>query len=187
MKLTDKLLVDETDESEREIVEFGVNQLIALGVGITISVLISILLKEFVRTTLLLLCLLPLRQNAGGFHLKNRKICTAVSVTLLVSMVLMMKYTTIPRLAALTIWAIGSIPIVTLSPIGNANRELDDIERDVFGRRARMIWLVETTGFLSLWGVGLSCWYIIIMLSTVLTGLLVVIGYIQECCFQTER
>lgn len=182
MKLTNRLIDDETDSNEQEIIKFGVEQLTTLVVGAFVTLIIGVLLNEPIRTAMLLLCLLPLRQNAGGFHLSKKWSCTVVSVLLLITMILIIKYLSIPRNMSIVLLALGSIPIVFLSPVGNANRRLDQAEIRVFGNRAKMIWLAQTIVFFILWILDLSQWYIIILLSITVSSLLVLLGFVQEHC-----
>ena len=118
--------------------------------------------------------------NAGGFHLRSRKNCTVVSTFILIGMVMIIKYVTISPILSIVLWVISSVPIVLFAPIGNTNRELDEIEVKVYGRRTKIIWIAESMLFLFLMLMKSSDWYIIILISVVLTGLLVFIEYIRE-------
>ena len=75
---------------------------------------------------------------------------------------------------------LGSLAIVFLAPVGNLNRPLDEDEKRVFGNRAKAVWLIETLAFFILWFIDQPYWNIILLVSVVLTGLLVTIGYIQQ-------
>lgn len=188
MKLVDYIIGDNPiDEEEKEIIEFGVERLITVVVASIVVIAIGYILHELVRTILLLLCLLPLRQNAGGLHLSNKWVCAFVSVSALIAMVLIMKYYVPNSLLMLIITVISSFPIVMFAPIGNANRELDLIEKKVFGNRAKTIWIIEILLFLLLYSNELTHWSIIISFSVIVTGTLVFIGKIQESITELSR
>ncbi|MBO7565402.1 MAG: accessory gene regulator B family protein [Clostridiales bacterium] len=180
MKIADKLLEEGASESEREIVQFGVERLITLLIGLAAAIIAGLILHELPRTLLLLFVLFPLRQYAGGFHLKGKYICAVLSVLVLIGLILIIKYLTIPRIISMSAFLLGSLAIVFLAPVGNLNRQLDEDEKRVFGNRAKTVWLIETLAFFILWFVNLSYWNIILLESVVLTGLLVTIGYIQQ-------
>ena len=180
MKIADKLLEEGASESEREIVQFGVERLITLLIGLAAAIIAGLILHELPRTLLLLFVLFPLRQYAGGFHLKGKYICAVLSVLVLIGLILIIKYLTIPRIISMSAFLLGSLAIVFLAPVGNLHRQLDEDEKRVFGNRAKTVWLIETLAFFILWFVNLSYWNIILLESVVLTGLLVTIGYIQQ-------
>lgn len=184
MKIADMLLDQNSDETEKEIVQFGVDRIVTILVATFLVLIVGYLLDEIIRTILLLICLFPLRQNAGGFHLSGKCACSIVSVSSLIGMVLIMKYCAIPYYFSLVILLAFSIPIVYWAPVGNRNRILDEKEKVVFGNRARTIWLFETVTFMVLWGLNKSGWYIIILLSVVVTGSLVSVGRFQEMLFE---
>ena len=184
MKIADMLLDHNSDEAEKEIVQFGVERIVTVLVATFLVLVVGYLLDETIRTILLLVCLFPLRQNAGGFHLTNKYACSIVSVSSLICMVLIMKYCAIPYYFSLITLLAFSVPIVYWAPVGNRNRFLGEDEKVVFGNRARTIWLFETVAFMVLWGINQSRWYIILLLSVVVTGSLVSVGRFQEMLFE---
>lgn len=188
MKLVDFIIGDSPiDEDEREIIEFGVERLITVVVASIIVIIIGFVLHELMRTLLLIMCLLPLRQNAGGFHLSNKWVCAVASVLSLIGMVLLMKCYTPNSLIMLFVTIVASFPIVIFAPVGNLNRELDLMEKKVFGNRAKTIWIIEILLFLFLFSNELTYWCIIISFSVVVTGILVFIGKIQESILEMSR
>ena len=184
MKIAEKLLDQDADADEREIVDFGVERLVTIIVASFFVLFVGFLLNETIRSILLMICLFPLRQNAGGFHLNSKYACSIVSVLCLIGMLLIIKYCVISYYIAIIVLIIFSMPIVYWAPVGNRNRILDEDEKIVFGNRTRMIWLIETIVFLVLWSLNQSGWYIIIVLSVVVTGSLVSIGRFQEMLFE---
>ena len=187
MKIADRLLDEDASESEREIVQFGVERLITLLIGLAVAVIAGILLGELPRTLLLLLLLFPLRQYAGGFHLKGKYICAVLSVMVLIGMILIIKYLPMQRIISMSAFLLASLAIVFLAPVGNLNRQLDEDEKRVFGNRAKTVWLIETMAFFILWFLDLPYWYIIPLVSVVLTGLLVTIGFFQQKLHRGEK
>lgn len=187
MKIADRLLDEGASESEREIVQFGIERLITLLIGLAVAVVAGLILHELPRTLLLLLALFPLRQYAGGFHLKGKYLCAVLSVLVLIGLILIIKYLTVPRIISMGAFLLGSLAIVFLAPVGNLNRPLDEDEKRVFGNRAKAVWLIETLAFFILWFIDQPYWNIILLVSVVLTGLLVTIGYIQQKLHTGEK
>lgn len=187
MRIADRLLDEGADPSEREKIEFGVEGIVAILVGVSITICVSYLLKEMIRTALLMAFLIPLRQYAGGYHLKSRRTCTVVSVLILFAMIYIMKYANIPRPVALILFVLSSVPIVFWAPVGSVNRQYDMDEKREFGNRAKTVWLLQTVIYFVLWIIDLPKWYIIILLSVIVTSVLVSIGHIQEIFFAGDK
>jgi accessory gene regulator B len=168
------------DETEKEVVRFGIDRIKVLIIGLLITCLVGIILGEFLRTVLFLICILPLRQNAGGFHLKSRWTCLVCSSGVLISSALILKYVKINETGALFVIILDALVLFAVAPVGNCNRILDEIEKKVYRQRTRFICGVETLVFLLLFMNGKSEWYEIFWLSETITGTLVVVGKVQE-------
>ncbi len=184
--IKDMLIDENMSEDEKEIIRFGTERIITMIIGVIVVLVSSVFLHETLRAILFIVCILPLRQYAGGFHFNNKYICTIVSVTLLLISLIVMKQMYMSSYVAVGIYMLFSMIIVFLAPVGNTNRELSVNETVVFGNRAKTIWLIETTVFIVLWTAGSYQWYIIMLLSVVITGVLVLLGYVQETIMKQD-
>ena len=113
------------DESEKEIVMFGLKRLAVLILSSVIIFILGTLFHEIWRTVLLMALLLPLRQNAGGFHLKSQYGCGICSVLILFIAILCLKYLAINHYFAICLVLISATTIIMMAPISNANNPLD--------------------------------------------------------------
>ncbi len=175
-------ILDNSDNyiENEEIVRFGFER---IKVAIIVSLLIIVtggILHEIVRSILLLIFLLPLRQNAGGYHMRSSRNCAIFSYFVFLILIMILKYVELGLWICILIWGICFTTILILSPVGNENHPLDTMEKKVYGRRARIICCIESGLFFALVYFDISYIYRIIIISEIVTAILLVIGIVQE-------
>ena len=180
MKNKASVLIEEEKEVEKEQLDYGIACIVALAIPLAIAAIFAVILERAIEMVLLMACLFPLREHAGGFHFSNRRMCSVVSTLIFILQILAIKYWEVHRYIAIAAFIVASIPIAFFAPVGNKNRNLDLYEKEKYGDRAKTIWLVQTFAFFVLWILNLSRWYIIILVAVMTVGMLVSIGYIQE-------
>lgn len=77
---------------EKEIVLFGLMQGRSLINSIAVTILLGLLMGLLWESVLFVICFLPLRRYAGGFHAKTREGCLFFSVTIVVAAFFVIKY-----------------------------------------------------------------------------------------------
>ena len=167
------------NNEEKEIVYFGLKRLKVILIAGILVIITGMLLQEINQTILYIACLLPLRQNAGGYHMQKIWKCSVFSYIILVLMIFYLKYIEL-NVGVSAILLICSILIISLlSPVCNKNHYLDNMEKKVYGWRARRVCYIE----------GIRCiificfkknWYKIVLMAEVTTAVLLIIGKIQE-------
>ena len=180
MGIVDYLTNDESiDDDEKEILEFGFERIKVLMVSIPIVILAGLLFYEIPKTLVLVLCLLPLRQNAGGYHIDGKYSCAVLSLITLILEILAIKYVVLPPAVAALIIFIDTILIFVLSPVGNKKNVLDEIEMKVYGKRAKEICIMESILFMMFVILNLPKWYMIVVLSESTVGMLLLVEKLQ--------
>ncbi|MBD5096733.1 MAG: accessory gene regulator B family protein [Lachnospiraceae bacterium] len=165
---------------EKEIVHFGLERLKVAVVAMVLIIITGVLLHEIWRSILLVVCLLPLRQNAGGYHMRSSRTCAIFSYVVLVLLILCVKFVVFDSWIHVLIWSGCFALILLLSPVGTENHRLDVDEKKVYGRRARIICYIESALFLILVYLGKSYWYKVILTAEIVTAILLIAGKIQE-------
>lgn len=131
------------NNEEKEIVYFGLKRLKVILITCILVIITGMLLHEISQTILYIACLLPLRQNAGGYHMQKIWKCSIFSYIILVLMIFYLKYVEL-NVGVNVILLISSIIIISiLSPVCNKNHYLDNMEKKVYGRRARLVCYIE--------------------------------------------
>ncbi|WP_090530909.1 accessory gene regulator B family protein [Pseudobutyrivibrio sp. UC1225] len=186
-KIEKFILTNSDNEEEKEILYFGVERFLIFCFGIIIILLSGVLLDELPRTLVFVTCIFPLRQNAGGFHFNDSKKCTVCSLGLLIISIKLMKIISLSSLCAILLSLISTGFILYFAPVGNKNRELDELERKVYGRRTKCICLVENFLLLSFIIVNANNWYQTIIFAEMITSFLVILGVVQEQYTKGEK
>ena len=171
---------DISDDDEREIVSFGVARLKVALIALVLIIVTGIFLHETFRCVLVIAILLPLRQNAGGYHMKSSRICAVISYVVLLFSMIAIKYFEITHRLAFVLLIFSAIVIILISPIGSENHPLDDTERKVYGRRTRIICCFDSALFMILLFLDASYFYKPILMAELLVAIALIIGRIME-------
>ena len=167
------------NNEEKEIVYFGLKRLKVILIAGILVIITGMLLQEINQTILYIACLLPLRQNAGGYHMQKIWKCSIFSYIILVLMIFYLKYIEL-NVGVSAILLICSILIISLlSPVCNKNHYLDNMEKKVYGWRARLVCYIEGLIFI-IFICFKKNWYKIVLMAEVTTAVLLIIGKIQE-------
>lgn len=141
-----ELLIKDCDwlsAEEKEIVLFGLMQGRSQFNSIAVTVLLGLLMGLLWESILFVICFLPLRRYAGGFHAKTQGGCLLFSVTVIITAFLAVKY------LQCTNWVIVAVSFVCLAvlwkiaPVGNEKRLLSKEEKAYFGKKVKIIAGIE--------------------------------------------
>lgn len=161
---------------EKEIVLFGLENLIGNLLGLVITLIVGYCFGDIFAGLGLWLLVFPLRRNAGGYHADTRAKCMVVSTAaeIITFGLLYIPNWSYEVYAVIALLLSGIIFI--LAPVGNQNKPLDQIEYRVYCRRTRFILVAEgilfVLGFLLLR--KLLC--ILVTMSFFIVGTALVIG-----------
>ena len=127
-----ELLIRDCDwlnAEEKEIVLFGLMQGRSQFYSVAITVLLGLLMGLFWESVLFVVCFLPLRRYAGGFHARTRRGCLLFSIAVVFSAFFVIKYI---RCADWIVVAVSVICLAVLwkiAPVGNEKRLLSEEEK----------------------------------------------------------
>lgn len=63
------------NDDEKKIIRFGLERFKIVVISLALIIITGSLLNETIRSIMFVVCILPLRQNAGGYHMKNSQTC----------------------------------------------------------------------------------------------------------------
>ncbi|MGN0319585.1 MAG: accessory gene regulator B family protein [Lachnospira sp.] len=172
------------DNRKREIVKFGLEMIRMLLISGIISILIAFFLKMLFEALIFLAVFIPLRQNAGGYHAKNKITCAIMSVIIYINTLYIIKNYNINGIMQLVLCFFNTVVIMYLAPASNNNNELDQAEREVYRHRTRIIFILELLIYMVLFISGLQYWSGIIIISVTIVSTLVCIGKIQNSIYE---
>lgn len=161
---------------DSEIYAYGLYQGIVIIINILTYILISLYFKMVWESVIFLVCYIPLRTYAGGYHARTQVKCYFLSILMITLVILAIK--TVPWTSSIMIGLLllgGSI-IFVLSPVEDSNKPLSDSQKIVFKRIARTILLIELIIGITLLQMGYIMFVLPITLAMVVACIMVVFG-----------
>lgn len=167
-------------EEERELYEFGIRNGMILFLDIATAFLIGLLTTKLAVVAIFTVSFMVLRGYTGGYHSDSRIFCYIGSNMVLFipvyteNIFLMASDMQVYILLSLTI-----VIILWLSPMHSKNRKLDQKERKHFGRKARLVAVMELIIFLALWYIGQTAYAYAVYTSICITAVFMLAGKAQ--------
>ncbi|MDE5936425.1 MAG: accessory gene regulator B family protein, partial [Ruminococcus sp.] len=126
-----------------EIMEYGFYILMSKIIFITSIIIIGVIFSELVPILLFTLFYTPLRSFAGGIHATTPSRCFVFSLVMLILVAMFNKYIFVSRYILFVFLILASIIIILLSPVETANKPLDEIEKNIYGIKTKIIMLID--------------------------------------------
>lgn len=129
---------------DREVYVFAMKTFLIQGSNIIISLLLGYWLQSFWYCALFLCVMIPLRSDAGGYHAPGPISCFLLSFSLLAGALLWIKGNIPHKLTITVCLAVFLFPfILKHAPLAAKTKPLDEQEKKIIGKRARIIVTVE--------------------------------------------
>ena len=97
-----------------------------------------------------------IRTYAGGYHAKSQLGCYIFSTVAITVILLGIKHITFSGFIYLLATLISTTVIYVFSPIENINKSLSQIEKELYGKKARSLVCIFTTVSLIMWFMEVS-------------------------------
>lgn len=161
---------------DTDIYSYGLFQLLMMCLNVITTILVGMLLKEFIPCLLLNIFYIPLRINAGGFHAKTPFRCYLYSTIIIVSLLLILKYIPISLLTSLILLIISSVVVWIIAPVATVDDPFDEIEKTVYKKRTKIVLIFEVVFFI-IFAIFFSRWLSnTIVLSVVTEATMLLLG-----------
>jgi accessory gene regulator B len=128
---------------DREIYLFGIWQGLFMLLNIITMSLVGLVSGAFLYVLVFAFAYLPLRSFAGGYHAKTPLRCYFASTAITVLVAVMSLAITFNAHVLAVLLPIHGALIIALSPVGNANKPLDNLEKKVYKKKAVQICAVQ--------------------------------------------
>lgn len=142
------------DEEDKEIYLFGFYQGLIFLLNIATALLTGIILDMFLESVLFLICFIPLRIYAGGYHAKTQLRCYVMStVTTVILLYLIAFLQKNMGVEVIALYIIPTCIIWKLAPVQDKNKPLDLDEEKKYRKRVRsmLIFISCILGCLYFW------------------------------------
>ena len=167
-------------EEEQELYQFGIRNGMILLLNVVTALVIGLLTEQLAVVAVFTLSFMVLRSYTGGYHSDSRIFCYLGSnLVLLVPVYTQAVFykTSLARLLAVLLVSAGIIFL--LSPMHSKNRKLDKEEQKYFGRKARLIAVLELAVLGILWYAGQIPYAYAVYTGICITALFMLVGKAQ--------
>lgn len=168
------------DEKDRKLYEYAYSLLICKTAAYFLIAIIGIWLGNLKEILVFLLAFIPLRQYAGGVHLKKAESCILASGVQVCLMGQYLKYYPVPTILTGLLWIMAIGLIIVLAPIGCENKKLDFKEICVYRKRSRILLGVECLLAFSALFIGRLEFAKNIMVVQVILAISLLLGWCKE-------
>ena len=162
-------------EEEQELYQFGIRNGMILLLNVVTALVIGLLTEQLAVVAVFTLSFMVLRSYTGGYHSDSRIFCYLGSNPVYTQAVFYK--TSLARLLAVLLVSAGIIFL--LSPMHSKNRKLDKEEQKHFGRKARLIAVLELAVLGILWYAGQIPYAYAVYTGICITALFMLVGKAQ--------
>ena len=129
-------------ENEKEIYAYGIRNGIVLFANILVVLAFGLVLSDVAGMLFFIVSYQLLRSYAGGFHLSTHARCFLFSIPMYGISAWMIRFTAIPLYMTIFVLLGAGVVFFMLAPVEHKNKPLDRMERKVYGKRAKGIFLI---------------------------------------------
>lgn len=167
-------------EEERELYEFGIRNGMILLLDIATAFLIGLLTTKLAVVAIFTVSFMVLRSYTGGYHSDSRIFCYIGSnIVLFIPVYTENIFLMASDLQVYVLLSLAMVIILWLSPMHSKNRKLDQKEQKHFGKKARLVAVMELIIFLALWYVGQTAYTYAVYTSICITAVFMLAGKAQ--------
>lgn len=143
-RIAKKLVQNNTISSENKpIYQYGIQQGFTIGLNILTTFAIGVVFQMIIESFLFLAVYIPLRSFAGGVHAKTANRCYVYSTIMIIAALLVIKFFPFGIVICSCLSIISGAIIFLLAPVETANKRLDELEKHIYKKRARIILIIE--------------------------------------------
>lgn len=131
------------DEDDKEIYLFGFYQGLIFLLNLVTALLTGIILDMFLESVLFLICFIPLRIFAGGYHAKTQFRCyvmSTVSTVILLYLIAFLQKNM--GVEAIAIYMVAACVVWKLAPVQDKNKPLDLDEQRKYRKKVHSLLLL---------------------------------------------
>lgn len=161
------------EDEEKALYVFGFHYGFMTLLNIATTLFIGLLFCMLWQSAIFLVCYIPLRIFAGGYHAKTPLRCYVMSSIMVAVILLLIRSVPWDSALCIAVLVSGAFIIGLRAPVANPSKPLDALERKVYRSRTLGILLIEGSAALLLLWVGLLEAAVCIAVSVGMLGLMV--------------
>ena len=151
-KLIERGIIEREEEG---LYQFGIQNGFIILLNVFTAFLIGLFTDKLLLVTVFTVSFMTLRSYTGGYHCDNKVICyISSSLVLFIPIYTSYMMEIVPGYALFMILVVSVLIIAVLSPMNSKKRKLDSTEKKHFGKRARVLLVLQLVILLILYGVA---------------------------------
>lgn len=127
------------DKEELEVITYGIHHIFMLLLNFFFVLVHGLIWNDLVFITVTFLHFSILRPYTGGYHAKTEGRCLCLSLVMINLILICKRYFGVGAVWYLPLGLIAVVILILWSPVGTPNKELDALEKAIYGRKARQI------------------------------------------------
>lgn len=160
------------EKGQEEIYSYGLEEIFIEMFNILSIFLIGLLFRKVIETLIFVIAFRILRSYTGGYHAKTLWRCYVLTMLTVIIALSIIRYPiVVSRNVSIVLWLFSGIAIFLWAPVEAENKPLDQLEIKIYGKKAKIIWCLETICFLVSLISGWIPVYESVLLASVFTGL----------------
>jgi len=180
-RVADSLIsIGVVQSEDRGLYEYGIRQGIVLILNVLTIVLIGSVLGMVWQSIFFMLAIIPIRPYAGGYHASSRLACYLLSIPVTVGVLMGIKLIPWSGLVYFSALFCSALVILLLAPIEDSNKPLDELEKKVYKKRARINLLVLLFTAILFWIIDFRQVSIGILMALGVVAILLILGAIKN-------
>lgn len=134
---------------EEEIYLFGTEKMVDGIISAVSFFVIACLVGRVWELLIFLIAFKTLREYAGGYHASTRAGCYIITMGMMITVLSIQNYIHIHSHVAVGLWIVCGFVLFCLAPIEAENKPLDEEEMNLYGRKAKYIWGIQSLCFIT--------------------------------------
>ncbi len=169
------------NNEDKAIYRFGIEATLLKCIHIITMLIMGVAFGLILETFVFIITYSILRIYAGGFHSKTRIGCYIISWIMILSVLLLIKFCSnqLIFVVLIVVSILSCFIILILSPVGNVNKQLDDIEIQHYKAKTRIILSIEIIISMIFLLVNISQISISISFSILSVAIMLILGKVQ--------
>lgn len=160
------------EKGQEEIYSYGLEEIFIEMFNILSIFLIGLLFGKVIETLIFVIVFRILRSYTGGYHAKTPWRCYVLTMLTVIIALSIIRYPiVVSRNVSIVLWVLSGIAIFLWAPVEAENKPLDQLEIKIYGKKAKIIWCLETICFLVSLISGWIPMYESVLLASVFSGL----------------
>lgn len=130
------------NESEKDILRFGVESALELGISLIVSMIILFGMDMILEGMVFFMIFIPVRMLAGGYHSENYFYCLILSSVTLIAVMILSKHVHLEKELMIILILLMELLIGMFGPIVNSQRPVTKTEYIVFTKRLARLFVI---------------------------------------------